>query len=113
MKKQIGFWMLLVLLCPAAQATIFSYNVSATIPDGDLNGYQNSQTLGGLQPYITDVNVTLNIASGFNGDFYAYVSHNQRSAILLNRAGRSSTSSVGYPDAGFGPDGLGNSFKFD
>ena len=113
MKKQISFWMLFVLFCPALKATVFSYNVSAIIPDGDLNGYQNSQTLSGLQPYVTDVNITLNVAGGFNGDFYAYLSHNQRIAILLNRVGRSTTSSVGYPDAGFGPDALANSFRLD
>jgi subtilisin-like proprotein convertase family protein len=95
----------------AASPAIFSIN--ATIPDGDLNGYQNSQTMSGLQPYITDVNVTLTISGGFNGDFYAYLSHGNQIAILLNRVGRGSASSVGYPDAGFGPDNSANSFTFD
>jgi subtilisin-like proprotein convertase family protein len=107
------FFILTALLCPAARATTYSYNLSATIPDGDLNGYQNSQTVGGLQQYLTDVNVVLNISGGFNGDFYAYLTHNSHTAILLNRVGRSSTSSVGYPDGGFGPDSGANAFTLD
>jgi hypothetical protein len=38
---------------------------------------------------------------GFNGDFYAYVTHGTNSAVLLNRTGRSSSSGAGYPDGGF------------
>src|SRR5690242_14731892 len=67
-------------------------NIFATIPDGDFNGIQSSQTLSGLPNTITDVNVTLTISGGFNGDFYAYLFHNSASSILLNRVGRTSSS---------------------
>ena len=113
MNKQISYGLFALLLCCNAGATTFSYSVNAIIPDGDLNGYQNSQPLSGLPPVSTDVNVTLNLSSGFNGDFYAYLSHNNAIAILLNRVGRSSASSVGYPDAGFGLDSLATSFTLD
>src|SRR5438132_4658410 len=95
----------------SAQATVFSYNVNninGTIPDGDFNGYQSSQNISGLLGNTLDVNVTLNVSGGFNGDLYAWVSHNNIKAILLNRVGRTSSSSVGYPDAGFGLDASQN-----
>jgi subtilisin-like proprotein convertase family protein len=97
----------------SASGATFSYVVGATIPDGDLNGYQNSQTVGGLSGPITDVNVTLDISGGFNGDFYAYLTHNGTTAILLNRVGRSATHAVGYPDAGFGQGISGDLFTLD
>ena len=88
-------------------------NINATIPDGDLTGLQSSLNLSGLQGTILDVNVSLNIAGGFNGDYYAYLTHNSTLSILLNRPGRTSSSSLGYPDGGFGPDAATNRFLFD
>jgi subtilisin-like proprotein convertase family protein len=117
MKKQIGLSLLLALsLGFTAGATVFTYNadnIFAVIPDGNLNGYQNSQTLTDVGGYITDVNVTLNISGGWNGDLYAYLYHNNTISILLNRPGRSGASSVGYADPGFGPDASLNQFTLD
>jgi hypothetical protein len=87
-------------------------NINAIIPDGDLNGI-SSQLISGLSGTISDVNVTLTISGGFNGDYYAYISHDGVSAVLLNRVGLTSSSSVGYPDAGFGPDNAAVRFTFD
>jgi subtilisin-like proprotein convertase family protein len=94
-------------------AATFTYSVGAIIPDGNLNGFQNSQTITGLSGPITDLNVTLNISGGFNGDFYAFLTHDNTTAILLNRVGRNSTHTVGYPEAGFGPDSFANVFTLD
>jgi subtilisin-like proprotein convertase family protein len=91
----------------------FSTILNATIPDGDLNGYQNSQTLSGLPGPIIDVNISLNISVGFNGDLYAFLSHGSGMAVLLNRVGRTSASNFGYPDAGFGPDATLTQFTLD
>jgi len=116
MKKQFWIFLIAALIGMSARAELFSYtlnNIFATIPDGNLNGYQSSQSVVGIPGAIQDINVTLNISGGFNGDFYAYLSHNGSAAILLNRPGRSSTSGVGYSDAGLGPDGLGGPFTFD
>jgi subtilisin-like proprotein convertase family protein len=88
-------------------------NINAVIPDGNLNGIQNSLNLSGLDPQITDVNVTLTLSGGFNGDFYAYLFHNNTISVLLNRPGLGSANSVGYPDAGFGPTTAANRFTFD
>jgi subtilisin-like proprotein convertase family protein len=99
--------------CYSASAATFSYSVGATIPDGNLNGYQNSQVVSGLSGPITDLNVTLQISGGFNGDFYAFLTHGGTTTILLNRVGRNATHQVGYPDAGFGPDASASDFTFD
>jgi hypothetical protein len=113
MKKRLGSAVLFFTATLAARSTSFVFPLAVTIPDGDLTGYQNSQMLTGLPVFLTDVNVTLNVSGGFNGDLYAYLVHNGTSAILLNRVGRSGASGVGYPDAGFGPDALGTSFTLD
>jgi subtilisin-like proprotein convertase family protein len=90
-----------------------SVTVNSVIPDGDFNGIQSSLSLSGIASPITDVNVTLTISGGFNGDFYAYLFHNGSSAILLNRVGRTASSGVGYPDAGFGLNASSALFTFD
>src|SRR5258705_13314281 len=113
MKRQIISCLLALGCSLSAGAITSSYTVGAIIPDGDLNGYQNSQTVSGLSGGITDLNVTLNISSGFNGDYYAFLTHNGATAILLNRVGRSAAHGVGYPDFGFGPDASGNVFTLD
>ena len=98
---------LLLALSPLAHG---QFNVStnvdslaAVIPDNLLSGYQNTLSIYGVVGPIADVNLTLNISGGYNGDLYALLSHGTNAAILLNRVGRTSSSSAGYPDAGFGP----------
>ena len=49
---------------------------------------------------ITDVQVSLTIAGGFNGDLYGYLVHDNGFAVLLNRVGRTDGNSVGYSDGG-------------
>ncbi|HTY88740.1 MAG TPA: hypothetical protein VMB80_14830 [Candidatus Acidoferrum sp.] len=92
----------LVLASSASATSIFTVdNLSATIPDNDLNGYQNSQIVSGLYGPVTGVTVSLNIAAGFNGDLYVFVQHNNALAVLLNRVGVNATNGVGYLDGGF------------
>lgn len=88
-------------------------NLNLVVPDGDLDGVQNSQVLGGLAGSITHVSVTLNLSGGLNGDLYACLYHGSSPAVLLNRVGRSAANPLGYPDAGFGPDTALNQFVFD
>jgi subtilisin-like proprotein convertase family protein len=113
MKRQVFSWLFAFACSIGASAATFSYSVGATIPDGNLNGFQNSQSVSGLSGTITDLNVTLEISGGFNGDFYAFLTHGNSTAILLNRVGRNSTHPVGYPDAGFGPGSSANAFTLD
>src|ERR1043166_8858755 len=113
MKRYSIACLLALVLSYHINAATFSYSVGATIPDGNLNGIQNSQTIAGMSGPITDINVTLQISGGFNGDFYAFLTHDDATAILLNRVGRNSTHQFGYSDAGFGPDASQNSFALD
>jgi subtilisin-like proprotein convertase family protein len=115
MKRLIASLVLTSALIHPAFGTVSFQSISpnAIVPDGDFNGLQSSMTLSGLPNSIVDVNVTLTISGGFNGDFYAYLFHNSASAILLNRVGRTSSSGVGYPDSGFGTNAASASFTFD
>jgi len=118
MNKLLTSLLLALALAGATQPAAHAYsssvdNLFVIIPDDDANGYQNSQPVSGVGGSVQHVSVTLNLSGGFNGDLYAYLFHNNTSAILLNRAGRSNTSGVGCPDAGFGPDAGANSFTFN
>ena len=114
MKENAFSLLFLVTLAASAQAASFyTASPAAVIPDNDLNGYQSSQTVAGVADPIASVVVTLDITGGFNGDLYACLLHNQATAVLLNRVGRSATSNVGYGNTGFGPDAASNSFTFD
>jgi subtilisin-like proprotein convertase family protein len=72
-----------------------------TVPDNHPAGWSRSQTVSGLPGRIVDVRVTLNLSGGFNGDLYAYLTHESGLAILLNRSGLSGTDDSGYGDQGF------------
>jgi subtilisin-like proprotein convertase family protein len=50
---------------------------------------------------ISDVDVKLNISGSWNGDLYGYLVHSSGFTVLLNRVGRTSSSSFGYGDGGF------------
>jgi hypothetical protein len=97
-----GLLLGLVLLGSARAASIYGVsNLSVTIPDNDLNGYQNSLIVSGLAGPITGVTISLNIMAGFNGDLYVYLQHGSSLAVLLNRVGLSAVNGIGYPDTGF------------
>src|SRR5512143_1921392 len=100
MKKPFALLICALALASTARATA-PINVGAVIPDNDLNGYQSSQNVTGLSNWVSHVTVTLNISGGFNGDLYAFLSHNNSMAVLLNRVGRSGTNIYGYRDGGF------------
>ena len=97
-----------MLGCGAAWAqtthTNLSFSVNQAIPDGDANGLALGQslTLSTLNGPISDVNVSLNISGGYNGDLYAYLAGpNGGFAVLLNRTGVTGGNSFGYADSGF------------
>lgn len=74
---------------------------SGVIPDGNTTGWSDTRTLSGMTDIaITDVNVSLNIAGGYNGDLYAYLTHDSGFSVLLNRPGRPEGFGFGYTDAG-------------
>lgn len=78
-----------------------NFSTSLTIPDNDSTGVADTRTLsipGGDS--IIGLEVRLEIAGGFNGDYYAYLRHDNGFAVLLNRVGLSSINPFGYADSG-------------
>jgi subtilisin-like proprotein convertase family protein len=78
-----------------------SWTGTQTIPDNDGSGLAYSFNLSDPLVSITDIAVTINLSGGYNGDLYAYLSHGDGFAVLLNRVGRTSTSDYGYTTPGF------------
>jgi subtilisin-like proprotein convertase family protein len=78
-----------------------NYSVGLSIPDNNASGLSSTVAFDSSQIYqITDVEVSLTVSGGFNGDYYAYLTHDTGFAVLLNRVGRDAGSLFGYPDGG-------------
>ena len=97
-------WM--AILAPAAASAQFTestnYAAGMAIPDNNASGIAATAAFNSSQIYqITDLEVRLNIAGGFNGDYYAHLSHESGFSVLLNRVGRDTDNLYGYPDGGF------------
>jgi hypothetical protein len=80
-------------------------NLNLPIPDGNLSGIANTQTITGLSGTISSIQVGLNITGtgdgAFNGDFYALlVNSSDAFAVLLNRSGVTASNPWGYSDNG-------------
>jgi hypothetical protein len=113
MKPALLFSLSLTVACLGRADTFTSYP-DAAVPDFDFNGLADTIEVSGLDPNaIRDVNVSLEIGGGWNGDYYAYLWHAGQSAVLLNRVGRTATNPDGYSDRGFGPGALGGNFSLD
>lgn len=93
----------------ATQAQITSQydftGINADIPDANLSGLGNAQTVTSAEHSIQSLTVTLDIqgtgGGAFNGDYYAYLTHGSGFAVLLNRSGRTSGDASGYADNGY------------
>jgi MYXO-CTERM domain-containing protein len=73
------------------------------IPDGELTGWQDTRALSDVPAGLTigDLDVTLDIAGGYNGDLYGWLQHDTGFVVLLNRAGKTAGNAAGYGDPGF------------
>jgi hypothetical protein len=101
--KSITLLTTLVLgLCVSAHGA-FSFSYSSdpgSIPDGNLSGWTSTATpTFGSSATIQDVQVTLNLSGGYNGDLYAYLSYDGKLLPLLTRIGSGSVA-FGNPAAG-------------
>jgi subtilisin-like proprotein convertase family protein len=85
---------------------VATWSGAQKIPEG--SGVSHQFTLSSPKHAITDIAVTLNIAGGYNGDLYAYLSHGDGFAVLLNRVGRTSANPDGYGTPGFAVTLVGN-----
>lgn len=93
--------LLLVLPLNAATTTTFdqTFIVSTTLPDNNIIGIADTRNVATSITGITGIQVSISLTGGWNGDLYAYLSHDSGFSILLNRPGRSLAS----------PDGSGSS----
>src|SRR5262245_11807142 len=105
-RSVLGLVLAAPLLVSAQLSTNFSFlNLNLAIPDGDLTGLADSHVISGISGTISSLQVSLNIAGtgdgAFNGDLYAtLVNSSGGFAVLVNRLGRTGTSSFGYSDNG-------------
>jgi uncharacterized repeat protein (TIGR02543 family) len=104
-----GLVLLTLLFLPGAgHAAVFHFDVPPDqrgIPDGDQSGVLFNGLVSGLDASgIAQVKVFLDLEGNpyaFNGDYYVYLLHNDKKAILLNRVGTPENVGLGYPDDGF------------
>jgi len=106
-----------VLACGAAcsslaQPVVYTFNFTnafnnaGVVPDGSTLGWSDTRLISGIPgtnhgtAAILDVNVFLQISSGYNGDLYGYLAHPGGFAVLLNRVGLTNGTPFGYGDAG-------------
>lgn len=95
-----------VLVSSPAVAQVLEFHpfsgVNSLIPDGSLSGLIDTRQIESQVSSITEVKVSLTIsgATSFNGDLYAYVTHDTGLAVLLNRPGRTGSNPFGYDDSG-------------
>ena len=103
MKTILTLTLLMALTLAQAQVTTTSYTNSpnAGIPDGSPIGLTEQFTVSGMGGSISNIQVTLDITGGFNGDLYAYlISPTGQMAVLLNRSGITGSNPFGYGNAG-------------
>ena len=95
----------LVATATLASAQIDNTNISTTggtIADYNPAGLTETFTAVGVVGTITNIQVSLDISGGFNGDLYAYLAGPQgQLAVLLNRPGVTGSNPYGSGDAGF------------
>jgi len=104
MKIRLLILSLGLLVLPSwGQSLTSSYTNSTVtvIPDGNPVGVMEQFNVTSLSGSITNVQVTLDITGGFNGDLYAYLVNPQgQFVVLLNRPGVTGSNPFGYSDAG-------------
>ena len=93
-----------LLAAPARGEILFT--VDQAIPDNRETGLQDTRTVSGFAGVIGSIEVHLSIAAAsadlaYNGDFYVTLQHDAGFAVLLNRAGRSASTPLGYAHNGF------------
>jgi hypothetical protein len=100
----LGLAVLLPAITLSAGTTTNDFSgVNKPVPDDLIAGVSDTETLSGLGTSIMNIEVSLDLQGGpaFNGDYYVSLSHGNTLAVLLNRPGRTASSSFGYSDNGY------------
>lgn len=102
--KVILLWLLLFVATTAtvqAQLTeSFTFTTNRPVPDGNLSGLADVQSVNSSIGNITSLTVRLKVVGQFNGDLYCYLRHSSGFTILLNRPGKTVANPFGYADSG-------------
>ena len=77
------------------------------IPVASPFGAISSLTVSGADSSLAGMTVTLNVAGGYNGSLYAYLSYDGTLVTLLNRVGTGSGGVIQY-NFGYGTSGFDN-----
>lgn len=110
MKRLILFCALLLVVALQAGASLFTnvfdsgFANSGYVPDANFSGWSDTRNLSAPEYTgfaVLDVQVTLNVSGGWNGDLYGYLVHDSGFVVLLDRVGSSTYSPYGYGEAGF------------
>jgi subtilisin-like proprotein convertase family protein len=109
MKPLQTYLAVLLLACATAQAGLITYDSGfqngGVIPDANPTGWSDTRTVSDPGSVINNVSVIINVSGGYNGDLYAYLSHNGTLVTLLNRVGTGSGDAIqqafGFSTAGF------------
>ena len=86
----------------SANAAIFSYDfsgINTSVPDNNPSGLTNTRNISDIG-LIREIQLTLDIDGGSNGDLYVYLSHNDHLSVIMNRVGKSADLPEGYNDPG-------------
>lgn len=85
----------------ATAAPVFQ-TVNEPIPEYPSTGLGVFSTINltGYTEPAASVRVFLEVSGNYNGDLYVYLTHNTKSAVLLNRVGRTAGGEYGYGDGG-------------
>jgi hypothetical protein len=75
---------------------------SGYIPDDNFSGWTDTRTVSGNTGLtVANVQVTLDVVSGWNGDLYGYLVHDTGFVVLLDRVGKDGLNPFGFGNAGF------------
>ena len=97
----VGFGLLALTGWSQMLTGSYTNSTVTALPDGNPVGVMEQFNVSGVGGSISNVQVTLDITGGFNGDLYAYlVSPQGQLVVLLNRSGVTSINPFGYGDAG-------------
>ena len=85
-----------------AHAAFVTMTTPLDVQDDPYNPTASTVEVKGMGnlPAGSQLQVNLQIVGEWNGDLYAYLSHNGKIAILLNRPGKSAGKVAGYDDSG-------------
>jgi subtilisin-like proprotein convertase family protein len=92
---------LMLGLCASAHATVYPSGLGGgVIQDGNLSGWSDTINFSDQDGLASGVQVHLNITGGYNGDLYAYLSHDGVLVPLLTRVGTAGLDTFGFDTSG-------------